>query len=695
MAQSSPTATTSQSSGGNIALTIGSPETQKPLSKKATNFKNLVAEAGYIELDPADKAELDHLLPVGFNGNQLTTALNLYAKGVKSTKLENAADQAVEKFGLSEKQSQSLNAIPYLVAVFEESDKSLTADLQANEIQSVSYQQVSPGTLSSENKIVFAHTREFLNPVVDWAKEELKKRVFDPALNKVKAFAKRKLKKFAKKAIKKIGNKLAKEAVKKGVGIALKAGVKVAAQALGTTVPGIGNVVAFIATEVVPRVVKFLTKFIPKGIRNFISKNKKELAISSILLLGGGVLLGSPLLIAGGIGTGMLGAGAFGAAIAAIIARIVIAIVDLAGKFLATIFGLTAMTAIILLIINNSSYVVPRSPTSLLDTIESRYVSIVKTANGEPYQQFDNDFPQTVTYEITITPRQGSLTNIDFSSRCTVIQPENPNPPGCPTEEDIRVNGEPVSSFPPDPPGIISPSQPYVITYTRIFNDNYENSISINSFTIAADSPSQPGLVAAGRASVMFGNLSTSCPIPNGTISTQSYEGTTEIGHGSNSYWGALQDRGVLPCSLYIPAYSGCQGPTESADIGAGAGAVDNRCHNQSQLCNHYGFAADSPGGGGTPVILPSILGSTSDWEFENSLMINDGLSGWGYVYSSGNYQIFLGHLNEISDPPVSIPPGSVLGSLYPMGASSHVHIELQIDGEWVIPDFLCGGRGP
>jgi hypothetical protein len=36
-----------------------------------------------------------------------------------------------------------------------------------------------------------------------------------------------------------------------------------------------------------------------------------------------------------------------------------------------------------------------------------------------------------------------------------------------------------------------------------------------------------------------------------------------------------------------------------------------------------------------------------------------------------------------------------VIGSLYPGLTPPHVHIELQINGQWVRPDFLCGGPGP
>lgn len=209
------------------------------------------------------------------------------------------------------------------------------------------------------------------------------------------------------------------------------------------------------------------------------------------------------------------------------------------------------------------------------------------------------------------------------------------------------------------------------------------------------------GIVAAGT-----------CPVQGSTqIITRSYNPATETGHGSNGYWGS-----GAACSYSIPIpimYPGCGGPNLP-------GSGNNVCSSQAKTCPYYGYAvdvADTPLGksSGAVVALPFLCDKGKDpcpslnWTMISYLYNCKGVAknsasecpggGWGWLAvfkATGNghtWQINLNHVNfsiPLSNG-ASYPSGSVVGTRTP--ETDHVHIELDIDGTPVKPDFLCGGQ--
>lgn len=205
-----------------------------------------------------------------------------------------------------------------------------------------------------------------------------------------------------------------------------------------------------------------------------------------------------------------------------------------------------------------------------------------------------------------------------------------------------------------------------------------------------------PGTTASG-----------SCPLVGSVnISTGSYDPITETGHGSNSYWTPPA------CSYPIPVlamYPGCAGPSVP-------GSETNVCRGSTNTCPYYGFAADvSPTGGGYPeVVMPFLCdqGQTNcpplNWTKADSWYNCNGQSvdsaadcpgggwGWGVIFTAnGNGHSWKLYLNHISQVPSgsSFQSGTVIGNLSTdLSGDQHVHIELNIDGVPVRPEFMCSG---
>ncbi len=191
-----------------------------------------------------------------------------------------------------------------------------------------------------------------------------------------------------------------------------------------------------------------------------------------------------------------------------------------------------------------------------------------------------------------------------------------------------------------------------------------------------------------------------SCPLTGEYfISTSSLNGG--IGHGSELYW--------TVCSG-TPLVCGVTPPKERYSIPIWgqfpknpqypAGCVDT-------TCPYYGFAADvaaTSGNTSPQVIAPKICGTGTTCEDLSwkVLSIIPHPFGWGtgaILYATGNghsYQIYLAHMDSVtvaSSPALhggEIPSGTVLAPLSSALTHPHVHIELNVDGAPVKPDFLC-----
>ncbi len=484
-----------------------------------------------------------------------------------------------------------------------------------------------------------------------------------------------------------LAQKAVTNAATKAVSSALtKAGVAVTTKAVAAGVgqaaipiPVIGAIIGWLASKVLaPLVNKIL---------DFIGKNNWVLAAPFVLaglifglpwLTVGGLALGG-LLLAGGAGPALSMAGGFASSVITGIASLAIA--SIATPLIVALISIPVLVAIILFIINSGAYLVPPKAPFFTGILESPYIAVEKKASPDCLNRLDPEgkpcppLPGEVTYEIEIKAKRGTLTNIKIQN-----------------SYQIFGRGSDTITSPEIPvPNLISPTAPFTFSYTLDFGRGLNDSVVYDTLTVTADSSEQAGAVASDVASVIVGHPpASSCPILGGSITTGSYNGTRELGHGSNSYWG-----GPAGNSCYdIPAFSGCRSPSSSVDPDG-----NNYCRGKASSCAYYGFAADvQRSGRGDIVQLPSIFGKSITWTFQRRVTINDTAWGWGYTFTGSeggnNYSLYLGHLNQTT-PPQTAPSGTVVGTLYPDLTPPHVHIELQINGQWVRPDFLCGGVGP
>lgn len=484
----------------------------------------------------------------------------------------------------------------------------------------------------------------------------------------------------AQKAVGKAATKAVTSALTKS-GVSITA--KTVAGGVGTAVGGpVGTAIGLAVGWVVDKVVgPLINKVI-----DFISKNKWVLAAPFVLaglifglpwLTVGGLALGG-LLLAGGAGPALSMAGGFASSVITGITSLTIA--SIATPLIVALISIPVLVVIILFIINSGAYLVPPKAPFFTGILESPYIAVEKKASPDCLNRTEGGkscgpLPGRVTYNVEITAKRGTLTNIKIQNSYQVFGRGS---------GDIAPPEIPV-------PNLISPTAPFTFSYPLDFGRDLNDSVVYDTLTVTADSPEQAGAVASDVASVIIGNPpASSCPILGGSITTGSYNGTREVGHGSNSYWG-----GPAGNSCYdIPAFSGCRSPSSSVDPDG-----NNYCRGKASSCPYYGFAADvRRSGRGDVVQLPSIFGKSITWTFQRRVTIAETAWGWGYVFTGSdrgnNYSLYLGHLNQTT-PPQTAPSGTVVGTLYPNLTPPHVHIELQINGQWVRPDFLCGGVGP
>lgn len=188
---------------------------------------------------------------------------------------------------------------------------------------------------------------------------------------------------------------------------------------------------------------------------------------------------------------------------------------------------------------------------------------------------------------------------------------------------------------------------------------------------------------------------SGTCPIDGGSIRVGSYNGST--GHGSSAYWG-YPPPGGYPIPIISMYPSGCEDTN----------------------CPYYGFALDVeyPGGAIGPVRVPFVCPTgescpdqdvswtvVAKWfncgggDVPSETACNGGLWGWGAILTSNanghSWRIYLNHIDrELSIGDVfSSSTNNVIGGLYQGDmANPHVHVEINMDGVPLRPEFLCSG---
>jgi len=475
--------------------------------------------------------------------------------------------------------------------------------------------------------------------------------------------------KLASKTLKAVGKKAA-----------TKIAETVAIQTAATAFPGVGNIIAIVIQ---------IGQAIIGKIKNFISRLKSKEGKEGVLALVfgsmvvGGIVLGGPLgatLVLGGLvpglgflvtkagGFGPLGTsiGSYGQAFLAGLAGVILPSIGI--PIIIAFISIPILIAIILFIINSGAYIVPPSPSQIPGAIVSPYIGIEKEASPEKMENISGQ--ATITYNVKIFAKKGTLTNINISNEYKIISEGSPAVPN-PQVEEIN-----------DPPKIISPTQDYEFQYQISLGPEYNDSVVVDSLIVKADAPEQQGATARESASVIIGNPPMHCPIPGGyhrNIDGSYTPGDETKGHGSTNYWNRMRPPA---CRYSLPQRTSCKGPIQSV-------ASSNPCYKESAKCDFYGYALDIWSTGSNDVFAPTIKGKSVVWRYSYSFE-NRG-SGHTHIYISGGNTLVLTHLKNNANRGTSISSGEKIGELFPQGSNTHLHLEFSVNGRYQRPEeYFC-----
>lgn len=536
-----------------IAVTLNPtiPQTSEVLraQERTKDFREIIDQAGFFELDPdtTNNLEKEGLLPSNFKSHHLFSAFKLYSMGARGQDLEEAAERSPF---LKEGEKNDLLSISYFIQAFEASnipELPSPNDLYlAGQKPTIEIRQVDRSASPAPMQLLFEKVNGLLNPVVE------------PIKRKVVGFVKERVKDFAVKAIKAGGKRLIKEgakiAAKAGVKLAAKAGIQATLQAIGSSAPVIGNIVAavvgFLLTDVFPWIAKKFAGILRAitGERDFRKQMMWLMLGASVISLGlnaiplaalfGLAALGFATAIAGGVA---IAGGILGLLSAIWIAIMAIIVPAIAIPLIIAVILTPLIIVFILFIINSSALIVPPHTDFIPGEVKSPYIEVVKTvksadsskcqpnSTNPSFLDCENDeLPISVEYKVTITAKRGTLTNISFQNTCSVTK--DGSVPSCnhPT---------------PSPPSLISATQPFTYTYTQDYSNDFRDSLVIDNFTVTADVESEQifDTVSVGTASVQIGNPPTSCPsgwpvnfgrINQGAYTSESHKGQEAIDIG-------------------------------------------------------------------------------------------------------------------------------------------------------------------
>jgi hypothetical protein len=159
---------------------------------------------------------------------------------------------------------------------------------------------------------------------------------------------------------------------------------------------------------------------------------------------------------------------------------------------------LPPLVALIMLVINNSAYVVP--PSISTTGADNPYMLVTKTANPSKTTNPTNN-KTTVAYTVEIRALKSPLTNLRLvSAECNVIKKNNAKI-NCPPED--------IPEFEADLS--ISPTSSYSFTFFVNYDSGYSDALVFDTITIAADTIEESNIVTEGSASVCFGECPQNC----------------------------------------------------------------------------------------------------------------------------------------------------------------------------------------
>ena len=347
---------------------------------------------------------------------------------------------------------------------------------------------------------------------------------------------------------------------------------------------------------------------------------------------------------------------------------------------------LTAFT----LVVDMGSYITagPAPPAADIENPppgESESLTIEKTTAKSQFSNGEAANNPQVVYTITITPKEGAEITIKEVKEETLVYSGAYNAP------------QPEISLSPDSenPEGKKISQPLSFNYLLTLGSQFQDSRIKNTATATIETSEKKTETVSASSTISIGVApGISCPIPpeeNPYASCLSYQNPASgCHHGANAYWGGNSCR-----SYRIPVFDDCWGPTTENKMDPGGGL--NKCYNPSNTCKDYGKALDvaPKTGAGADVVLPSINNNSSViWNYERESYSN---WGWGQLFNTThgkhNYHLVIYHVNEAA--PITgcqqCPAGTVIGTVYGKMSRPHIHIELSIDGSYVMPEeFMC-----
>lgn len=409
-----------------------------------------------------------------------------------------------------------------------------------------------------------------------------------------------------------------KKAVETGAKIAAKTGVKIATtEVVSDVVATIGAAAGPLAPIVIP-IIKFLAWLaveiltsIPAYIQKLWKKNKEVFAAA--LMTGLGIGLANPFLTAGGLVLGAI------ALFPLILAPF---LTTLAVTTAISTASLVILVGLIVLIINNSSYIVPyqdpgtpyNPPGGLFDV---RKVAQGTDPSGNTKEGSFIDFPNEVldptmniTYTLTIIATGGEMTNITYQYSCNAIsEAGNSN---CANLHEVPIV-----------PSTLNANETWTGTFTATYDRNFEDTAITDVFSVTAV-VSGVSSTETASATVIFGNPPTECP----------------------SIWPT--NTGYITQGAYTPIYS--HRTVEAIDIGVGEGTTVVATH------------------GGT-VIAPN-----SDPDYGNNIVIQSICDGREFIS-------LYGHLSGVSvSPGTTVTLGTPIGLSGNTGNSTgpHLHYEFK-----------------
>jgi len=489
--------------------------------------RSLVGLSGYFDLDIETAKTLKDagVITDDFKGDEITTALRIHSLGGKSEDFSAKIEAA--KF-LTEEEKKSLHRSSYIVATLEETETELTKNLQtAFRHPEIVIEQTNPQTRVPQFQgLVLERNEDGLSPILERvigearqkATEGVKKaagKVLGPTTNAAKS----QVKKLAVSAVKTGGKKV----LAKGGLAVVKSGLAVA---LGIPTGGLGTIATLIVSEIVGKILSLAKNVLSSILRFFTGEEdfRKQLlyltAALAIILMGLGLAI--PALIAGALALGALIsimggltllAGAAGVVQAFIIVLITV-IIAVGAPVIMAAFGFRLTVIFIIIIINNSAFVVPFGGfnTGTQPPEESVYIDVTKEAT--PPGPFGNNQQISVSYTITITAELGDLTNFIFTYDCQVYTDHNQD---CPPATNIRAGpeGGPFQNFPTFQaaiPPVIPAGTSYVIMYDVIYSaGNFDDSLITDTFTVEADALGGARSQESGVETITIGNPPNDC----------------------------------------------------------------------------------------------------------------------------------------------------------------------------------------